>query len=288
MKKGLFIWTLLFSFFVVSALSETKRFWKTRNEKKSSREILLEIFKENGGESWIKKDGWSVNNEAFCEWYGIRCESFCEGGECELDVVEIDLSANHVTGKILDSWDFLPRIRYIRLNQNNLTGSFPSSLERTKIKQLDLSHNRLSGSLPLQLGSDWEQLESLDLSHNNLIGIIPASIQTIQNLRNLDLSFNDFTALLFAEDNYDAITTCNLEGNVFRCPIPEWTERTCKAVCSENVRGPAVWPKEAVMAVILLMVSFPLAILFVIYLERRQPKENQPYQPLSSSDNPFE
>ncbi|GKF74012.1 leucine-rich repeat-containing protein, partial [Tanacetum coccineum] len=58
--------------------------------------------------------------------------------------------------------------------------------------QLNISHNKISGNIPLSLGN-LVRIESLDVSHNQLSGSIPQSLGQLGNLTILDVSNNMLT-----------------------------------------------------------------------------------------------
>ncbi|XP_022722901.1 receptor like protein 3-like [Durio zibethinus] len=57
---------------------------------------------------------------------------------------------------------------------------------------IDLSCNRLTGQIPLELGN-LSEIRSLNLSHNKLIGVIPSSFSKLKQIESLDLSYNNLT-----------------------------------------------------------------------------------------------
>ncbi|XP_022722226.1 probable leucine-rich repeat receptor-like protein kinase At1g35710 [Durio zibethinus] len=57
---------------------------------------------------------------------------------------------------------------------------------------IDLSCNRLTGQIPLELGN-LSEIRSLNLSHNNLIGVIPSSFSKLKQIESLDLSYNNLS-----------------------------------------------------------------------------------------------
>ncbi|KAL5738650.1 hypothetical protein ACOSP7_031411 [Xanthoceras sorbifolium] len=109
----------------------------------------------------------------------------------------------------------------IDLSCNKLTGSIPQQIGNlTRIRALNLSHNNLTGPIPLTF-SKLKQIESLDLSYNNLIGNIPRQLVELNALGTFSVAHNnlsgkipDFTAQFgtFDEKSY--------EGNRFLCGGP--------------------------------------------------------------------
>ena len=85
------------------------------------------------------------------------------------------------------------RVTELDLSSERLTGSIPAELgnlrEQTK---LDLSSNSLTGEVPRELG--WlSNLEAMYLNGNNLTGPIPNEIGDLAQLETLDLAQNNLT-----------------------------------------------------------------------------------------------
>ncbi|KAI4300012.1 hypothetical protein L6164_033432 [Bauhinia variegata] len=57
---------------------------------------------------------------------------------------------------------------------------------------LNLSHNNLNGSIPLELGN-LMHIWAMNLSHNNLRGQIPTTLSNLKHTESLDLSFNNLS-----------------------------------------------------------------------------------------------
>ncbi|XP_043721109.1 receptor-like protein EIX2 [Telopea speciosissima] len=96
-------------------------------------------------------------------------------------VNSIDLSCNHLSGKIPDGITRLVGLGTLNLSMNHLTGKIPEKIgDLEYLETLDLSRNQLSGEIPPTISS-LTFLSHLNLSHNNLYGKIPLSnqIQTI-------------------------------------------------------------------------------------------------------------
>ncbi|CAI5519933.1 unnamed protein product [Closterium sp. Naga37s-1] len=115
----------------------------------------------------------------------------------------LDLSHNQFSGPIPDpsqgsnqSSSLVP-LAYLDLSSNKLTGTISDALLSglTALSHLDLSDNLLSGSLPRSLALA-PMLTHLDLSRNKLKGSLPAFCQGKQRLASLLLSSNAFSGPL--------------------------------------------------------------------------------------------
>jgi len=85
---------------------------------------------------------------------------------------ELHLSSNKLTGDIPPTLGQCHQLEILKMDNNFLTGTilFLSSL--TSLSILNLSHNNLSGSIPIELGN-MSSLAQLDLSYNDLQGKVP-------------------------------------------------------------------------------------------------------------------
>jgi hypothetical protein len=110
-------------------------------------------------------------------------------------------------GLILDMMSLLD------LSFNKLSGEIPLQLgQLSSIYALNLSYNRLTGSIP-KIFSNLNQLESLDLSHNNLSGEIPSTLIDLHFLGVFNVSYNN----LSGELPYTKFEKSSYEGNPFLC-----------------------------------------------------------------------
>ncbi|KAE8732834.1 hypothetical protein F3Y22_tig00001713pilonHSYRG00025 [Hibiscus syriacus] len=145
---------------------------------------------------------------------------------CQMrELYVLDLSRNGLSGDIPDcidnitswtdssyggylqtaSWnaiDITPHIysaRYVSyskgidVSSNKLSGQIPIQMTQlTEILWLNMSNNLLIGQIPSSLGN-LRGVESLDLSHNLLIGQIPSSMGNLRVVESLDLSHNNLS-----------------------------------------------------------------------------------------------
>ena len=117
----------------------------------------------------------------------------CEALLAGKDGLRGTATLNWSTGTAISSWDGVTtsgaptRVTEVNLSDESMSGSIPSELGRLfELTTLDLSMNALTGEIPTELG--WlSNLEVLRLSGNQLTGCIPLALQ--------DVATNDLSAL---------------------------------------------------------------------------------------------
>ncbi|KAK1323535.1 putative leucine-rich repeat receptor-like protein kinase [Acorus calamus] len=104
------------------------------------------------------------------------------------------LSINMLSGSIPDQlFSSSMRLIHLLLNDNNLTGSIPSTLcLLTSLEVLRLDRNSLTGPVPVNL-NNLMKVGELHLSHNKLTGPLP-NLTGMSNLTFVDMSDNIFDA----------------------------------------------------------------------------------------------
>ncbi|CAF1923751.1 unnamed protein product [Brassica napus] len=114
-----------------------------------------------------------------------------------------------------------PTVKYILASDNNFTGEMPLSLCNSRnLLFLDLSNNRLSGSVPRCLSGS---LALLNLHHNNLSNL-PDTFSN-SSLKMLDVSHNQISGK-FPRSlvNCKSLEFVNVESNCFSDTFPFWLE----------------------------------------------------------------
>ncbi|KAG6410485.1 hypothetical protein SASPL_128546 [Salvia splendens] len=120
----------------------------------------------------------------FCSWRGVICDS--HGG----NVVKLEVSGFGLSGAIPDSTiGKLTKLESLDLSNNYITALPNDFWDLGSLKNLNLSHNQISGLLPSNIGN-FGQLQSLDLSFNKLSGSIPEAVSSLPTLQSLNLSLN--------------------------------------------------------------------------------------------------
>ncbi|KAJ4797665.1 Receptor-like kinase TMK2 [Rhynchospora pubera] len=138
----------------------------------------------------------------------------------------LDLSENKLIGDITEFIESLSPYRFqsLDLGENNLYGNLSGWIGRmTSLTTLSLSHNYLSGPIPLSIRT-LTRLVELDLSDNNFHGEITENhLSRMSNLKKLHLSFNSVRLIVDAiwlppfKLSYIDLSSCCL-GPKF----PEW------------------------------------------------------------------
>ncbi|KAL3843665.1 hypothetical protein ACJIZ3_001068 [Penstemon smallii] len=143
-------------------------------------------------------------------------------GTCS-SLVRVRLGQNYLNGSIPSAFIYLPELNFLELHDNMFSGPLSengnSSSNQSKLGQINLSNNQLSGPLPLSL-SKFSSLQILLLSRNYISGPIPPSIGELHQVVKLDLSGNFLTGEIPPEIgncvhlNYLDLNQNNLSGSI--------------------------------------------------------------------------
>ncbi|CBI24616.3 unnamed protein product, partial [Vitis vinifera] len=133
----------------------------------------------------------------------------------------IDMSSNYFEGLIPQ----LPSdVRWLDLSNNKLSGSISllCAVVNPPLVLLDLSNNSLTGGLP-NCWAQWERLVVLNLENNRFSGQIPNSFGSLRSIRTLHLRNNNLTGELpLSFKNCTKLRFIDLGKNRLSGKIPEW------------------------------------------------------------------
>nr|GEZ02759.1 leucine-rich repeat-containing protein [Tanacetum cinerariifolium] len=129
---------------------------------------------------------WNTSTDC-CNWDGVTCDSSTG------DVIELDLNCGRLQGTIHHNSTLfnLPHLTYLDLSHNRLNGTLPSGLFTSpSLQYLSLWNNMFSGNIPFHSFA-LPSLKVLVLGNNQLAGQI--DVGQLANLTHLDLSSNNFS-----------------------------------------------------------------------------------------------
>ena len=102
------------------------------------RDALVRIYNATKGALWTKSKGWCTDAD-ISTWQGITCD----GDGC---VTAINLASNNLDGTLPDVFDRFPRLKTLRLDDNEIRGQVPHTLALLKTDgfSANLAYNRFS------------------------------------------------------------------------------------------------------------------------------------------------
>ncbi|XVF78982.1 hypothetical protein PTKIN_Ptkin14bG0182200 [Pterospermum kingtungense] len=128
---------------------------------------------------------WSTATSV-CNWNGVTC------GSRHRRVTSLNLSYMGLTGTLQPHLGDLSNLKYLYLDQNQLSCNLPSEIfdHLPKLQELDLSSNNISGRIPNALFK-CKELTLLYLNNNSLEGNVPIEIGNLTMLNWLYLQENN-------------------------------------------------------------------------------------------------
>ncbi|CAN1238382.1 Probable LRR receptor-like serine/threonine-protein kinase At3g47570 [Linum grandiflorum] len=215
-------------------------------------------------------------------------------------LVELHLETNHFQGTIPLNLGNCRRLLALNISQNSLQGTIPAELLGLSSLSifLDLSQNRLSGSIPpcIRLeaihfdsnyfnGSIPRSLSSLrgirqfNVSRNNFSGQIPDFFQSFSSLESIDLSYNNFQGLVPSEGIFKNPNTTLISGNANLCGgVPDFGLPNCNEGRSN----------DDLKLKIIISTTVPISILlsFTCFLVYYRYRKKQSESTINSFSNP--
>ncbi|KAK8497462.1 hypothetical protein V6N11_076290 [Hibiscus sabdariffa] len=164
-----------------------------------------------------KLSSWTFNNNSVgfvCKFVGVTCWNERENRPLSLGLRDMKLS-----GQLPQSLQYCRSLQSLDLSANKLSGSIPPQICSwlPYLVTLDLSNNDLSGSIPPEL-SNCAYLNNLILSNNRLSGSIPYQLSGLDRLKKFSVAKNDVSgAIPSSFENFDK---ADFAGNNGLCGAP--------------------------------------------------------------------
>ena len=174
---------------------------------------LVALYRATNGEGWTENSNW-LSSRPLGDWFGVETNGRGE-------VIEVVLYGNGLRGTIPPELAELKELEVLALS-GQLRGRIPPELGKLpRLRILTLSHNQLSGQIPLTLGELPVSLESLSLNGNRLTGGIPPELGQLSGLTALRLDENALTGEIPVElGHLRQLTELDLADNHLRGQIP--------------------------------------------------------------------
>ncbi|KAK6230794.1 hypothetical protein QUC31_002312 [Theobroma cacao] len=162
-------------------------------------QYLRDIAKTLGKTNWnfsvdpcSGEEGWATANPVKGFENAVTCNcSFSNATVCH--VVSIVLKAQNLPGALPKELVKFPYLQEIDLSRNFINGTIPAEWGSMQLVNISLLGNRLSGSIPKELGN-ITTLTSISAEFNQLSGALPQELGKLPKIQRIDLSYNNFTA----------------------------------------------------------------------------------------------
>lgn len=108
----------------------------------------------------------------------------------------IDFAGNNFRGSLPDIFGNFTKLSALNLEHNDFEGSIAPLKSATKLTLLFIGDNGFTGTLTNDYLASWYALHQLDMSDNRLSGSLPNGMFQLKNLGVIDLHGNNFTGSL--------------------------------------------------------------------------------------------
>ncbi|KAK4337586.1 hypothetical protein RND71_042073 [Anisodus tanguticus] len=131
------------------------------------------------------------------------------------------------------------KVLSLSLPDMELVGEFPRGIQNcTSLSSLDLSSNKLYGTIPFDISKLIPFIVDIDLSNNRFSGEIPVNIADCSYLNNLKLENNNLVGQIPPDIGLlGRIKTFNVANNRLTGPVPHFTDATVAAESYANNSG---------------------------------------------------
>ncbi|CAI9097848.1 OLC1v1034359C1 [Oldenlandia corymbosa var. corymbosa] len=211
MDLSVFLLLLLFGYFPVSLTAAA-------TVAASNDTAALTLFRSQTDIHGTLRSNWTLpnnndTNSTACtaSWIGVNCTN----GR----VTALTLPSLNLRGPI-DSLSALDQLHLLDLTDNRLNGTLSPLLLCHNLKLIYLSNNDISGEIPPEISS-LRRLLRLDISNNNLRGPIPSQVSNLSRILTLSLENNALSGTVPASlASLTQLKSLNLSNNEFYGNVP--------------------------------------------------------------------
>lgn len=173
--------------------------------RKEARYSLAVLFYSTEGESrWTDKFNF-LSGEHECDWNGevdidddaggrqkVRAGVICDDNR---NIIELAMINNQIRGQLPSELSALSGLKSLSFSYNDLSGTIPD-WKWKGLESLDMTWNDLEGSIPTSLWIESSALKNLDLSHNKLSSSLPREMSQLSSIESINLGYNDLTGTI--------------------------------------------------------------------------------------------
>ncbi|KAL9294187.1 putative LRR receptor-like serine/threonine-protein kinaseRLK-Pelle-LRR-XII-1 family [Arabidopsis thaliana] len=188
-------------------------------------------------------------------------------------LLRLDMSGNSLTGSLPQDIGALQNLGTLSLGDNKLSGKLPQTLGKClTMESLFLEGNLFYGDIPDLKG--LVGVKEVDLSNNDLSGSIPEYFASFSKLEYLNLSFNNLEGKVPVKGIFENATTVSIVGNNDLCGgIMGFQLKPCLSQAPSVVKKHSSRLKKVVIGVsvgITLLLLLFMASVTLIWLRKRK------------------
>ncbi|KAF3662757.1 inactive LRR receptor-like serine/threonine-protein kinase BIR2 [Capsicum chacoense] len=162
-------------------------------------------------------NSWNFANSTvgfICKFVGVSCWN-----DRENRLINLELRDMNLEGKVPDSLKYCGSLQNLDLSGNKLSGSIPSDICTWLpfLVNLDLSNNEFTGTIPVDLVS-CTYLNKLMLNDNKLNGNIPPHFSSLGRLKTFSVANNELSGRI--PEAFDSVDSVDFGGNDGLCGGP--------------------------------------------------------------------
>ncbi|KAL3932446.1 MAG: hypothetical protein SGBAC_010843 [Bacillariaceae sp.] len=163
------------------------------------------------------ESSWGLFGQDECEWNGVTCND-------NLEVTDILLGRQGLTGTIPTEIGLLQALTQLDLSKNGLQGSLPEELyDVVSLQKLFLYKNRLTGTISDKIIQPWN-LTDFVINNNRLTGSIPSTMKAgsagIFRIRYFNVYNNQMTGTIPSNLKLTHLYYMDLGRNKFSGTLP--------------------------------------------------------------------
>lgn len=207
-------------------------------------QALKVISTKLGNKHWNIRNTSCSNGGDFNVTFGdtILSNVTCRCNDSICHIATVQLKGLNLTGVLPAEFANLTHLTEIDLSRNYINGTIPTRFSRLPLVILSLLGNRLSGSIPGELG-DIATLQDLVLEDNLFGGPLPQELGNLRRLSRLLLSANNFTGTIPESFvNLTNLTDFRIDGSALSGKLPafigNWTKIDRLDLQGTGMEGP--------------------------------------------------